>query len=427
MLAGEQRFGIADSATEPRFHVDVCDFDQRLMVRIILPQFGEFPDLDDMRRTFDSDRDLAMDIAAQQFNRVPLDESKYRGVKIGEVISLSGADFSIDTIQGVRPVDTISRSELVELDRFKKGVDLCYYKTEDSEEKMVVIKYPCFPLKGVELFWNELNVMLRLPQQSSDFLHVDRLIVDENDPTRVVGFATPYVPGADLGRNWQDRPFKIKWMRQLMRAVDDLNLQLGIVHQDLAGRNFLLNSGTDELVLCDFHLAKRYYDTRNPEMDDVKGLVLAVHDLITHDDRYFAKGLWELNEKELTSRFPEDWQKHDKVLLDEGLDVQDYYDELMAWANQRRSAGLGERPAKQIDWPEVRYATADPTLEKTRLQDMECYMSETSRPSDYYELLKKRHAVTGHKMLEWARPAASELDVSRRLLVTGKYAEEDMA
>lgn len=427
MLAGEQRFGVIDSATESRFHADICDFDRRLIVRVILPQLGEFPDFDDVRRTFESDRDVAMDIAAQNFSHVTLDEEKYRGVEIGEVVSLSGADFSIDSIQGAIPVDTVSRAELFELDRFKKGVDLCSYKTEDLGEKKVVIKYPCFPVKGVELFWNELNVMLRLPQQSSHFLHVDRLIVDENNPTRVVGFTTPYVHGADLGRNWQDQPFKIKWMRQLMRAVDVLNLQYGIVHQDLAGRNFLLNSETDELVLCDFHLATRYYDTRNPEMDDVKGLILAVNDLITHDDRYFAKGLWELDEKELTSRFPEDWQKHEKVILDAGLDVQDYYEELMAWANQRRSGGLGERPAKQIVWPEVTYATGDPTLEKTRLEDTDRHMSEISRPSDYYELLKKRHAITGPKILEWARPAAFEIDHNRRLLVTGKYAEEDMA
>ncbi|KAK1758156.1 hypothetical protein QBC47DRAFT_338949 [Echria macrotheca] len=412
MLSGEQRFGFA---YRPKFQLDVCDYDQRLMVRIVVPHVGENPELDGIRENFETTEALATDIARQYLDGETLDMKTYAGVEIGDTISLSGEHFPLDEFQGARPVGTISRSSLTELVRFKRGVDKCSYMEGDTE-RVVVIKYSCFPVQGIKDYWNELNVMLRLPPDPA-FLQIDRLIVDEHDPSSVIGFTTPYVEGSDLGRGWQGRHFKIDWMRQLMRAVDKLNLEYGIVHQDLAGRNFLLDEKEDRVILCDFHLASRLEDATNPETDDVKGLLLAVHDLITHDDRYFAKGLWELDETELTQK----WQKHEKVTLD--ADVSVYKSEIMEWVAWRRSDKMRNvRAPYQINWPSLPNikTTADSGSDVSWLCNADQRMPGMRHYCDYYELMKRREKQAG--FLDWQRPAVDKIDRARRLLSTGKYA-----
>ena len=42
-----------------------------------------------------------------------------------------------------------------------------------------------------------------------------------------------------------------------MQAVDDLNLKHGVIHQDIAGRNLLIDPDTDSILLIDFGCAFR--------------------------------------------------------------------------------------------------------------------------------------------------------------------------
>lgn len=53
------------------------------------------------------------------------------------------------------------------------------------------------------------------------------------------------------------RPFKLKWLKQLMCAVDDLNFKYGIQHQDIAPRNLLVDEDSDKLLVFYFNFAAR--------------------------------------------------------------------------------------------------------------------------------------------------------------------------
>jgi serine/threonine protein kinase len=59
-----------------------------------------------------------------------------------------------------------------------------------------------------------------------------------------------YIPGGTLDN--KNVPFQFKWLRQLTQLVDFLNLQLGIMHQDIASRNLLIDPNTDSIRLFDF-------------------------------------------------------------------------------------------------------------------------------------------------------------------------------
>lgn len=93
---------------------------------------------------------------------------------------------------------------------------------------------------------------MRLPNHPN-IVPVDRIVLDEVRGG-VVGFTTPYIPGGSLQDN-VTRPFKLKWARQLMQVVDDLNLRYGIAHQDIVPRNILVDEDADNIMLHDFNVA----------------------------------------------------------------------------------------------------------------------------------------------------------------------------
>jgi serine/threonine protein kinase len=240
---------------------------------------------------------------------------------------------------------------------------------------------------------------------------LDRVILDEVTGSKVVGFTTRFVSGGTLDKS---RPrFKLKWLRQLMSAVDDLNLRHGIVHQDIAHRNLLIDSDTDSIVIIDFNFVYRVgtkkKDGRNSEgpwsqgqRDDVKGVLIFLYEYITRDPALTKYFLHLLEEKDFMD--PAKWIKYPDVELDE--EVYKFYLEVMTGVQRRRAAEpikhYTEAP-EPLEWPSV-----PERAEKLR-----------------FPLRDRREA--GLPYLEWKLPAASALDPSRRMLATGRYADEEEA
>jgi serine/threonine protein kinase len=107
--------------------------------------------------------------------------------------------------------------------------------------------------------------------QHPHIVSFDKIIVDELEG-RCVGFTTEYIPGGTLEEN-KSRTFKLKWLSQLITVIDELNLNLGIAHQDVAPRNLLINEATDSIMIFDFNFSIRseepsYSEARN----DIKGV-----------------------------------------------------------------------------------------------------------------------------------------------------------
>ena len=194
-----------------------------------------------------------------------------------------------------------------------------------------------------------------------------------------------------------------------MQAVDDLNLKHGIIHQDIAHRNLLIDPDTDSVVMIDFNTAYRIglqkkggWDGEGKwgERDDVKGVLIFLYEYITRDPSLALDVLHLLDEKDFKD--PAKWIKHPDVELDD--DVAEFYFELMAWVRSRRAreelAHYSEAP-EPLDWPDF--------------------------PADARErghTVGSRHSE-GLPYLDWTRPSSSKLDPTRRLLATGRYADEE--
>lgn len=211
--------------------------------------------------------------------------------------------------------------------------------------------------------------------------------------------------------------------------MDDLNLKYGILHQDISPRNLLADPSTDNIVLFDFNWAaqvrskkKRVSRHMDPPRlwstrDDVKGVLFAMHELITRDPYYTrpAAGLHVLDESTVRGR--EKWVKHPDVRLDH--DVSDYYDALMAWVQKRREQ---RRPSTKhyLKWP-----LAPKTPTRNPVQDCDACEDDLRFPGPGSWWVSPKHYRRHGLYLEWQRPPASKLVPGRRLLATGRYADEE--
>ncbi len=188
------------------------------------------------------------------------------------------------------------------------------------------------------------------------------------------------------------------------------------MHHDIAARNLLINPATDNLILFDFSVATKlgWKPPRHhlgestaylPERNDVKGVVFAAHEILTREEQYAsAPQLRLLDETDLLAG-PERWVKHPDVVLDEGLEVGDYLAELMRWVEKRRARpieGYAEA-AEPMEWPvEMREPPGKgmPAVEWEEARGL------------------------GLPGVEWVRPRSVCVEKGRRLLATGRYADE---
>lgn len=224
----------------------------------------------------------------------------------------------------------------------------------------------------------------------------DKVVVDELEGG-LVGFTTRYISGGTLEEN-KTRIFKLKWLNQLIEAVDELNLHLGIAHQDVAPRNVLIDESTDTLMLFDFNFSGRigkpgYSEPRN----DVKGTVFTIYEIITRDT---APRDVRHEEQDLSAIENMVWVKHPDVLLDHP--VPTFRNVLNEWCARRRKgdeATVDPRPSSFLDWPPLpdpplTEVTIDRGPELEPLKEME-KLYDWSRP----ELLQE-----GKTVLNWQRP-----------------------
>ncbi|TID02767.1 CBL-interacting serine/threonine-protein kinase 25 [Colletotrichum higginsianum] len=186
-------------------------------------------------------------------------------------------------------IQTVRRNELEELERLGPDVDhVAYPPCLKGSTKKAVFKY-YFLWQYAQMSWKEMNLWMRLPRHPN-IVPFDRVVVDEMKG-RVVGFTSSYVPGGNLEEN-KSRVFRLKWLRQLIDVVDDLNLEYGIAHQDIAPRNLLVDESTDSVMLFDFNFAARINHPSSPgegesyleDRNDIKGVIFTAYEIITQDN-----------------------------------------------------------------------------------------------------------------------------------------------
>lgn len=254
-----------------------------------------------------------------------------------------------------------------------------------------------------------MNLWMRL-LKNPHIVQFDKIVVDELEG-RCIGFTTAYVPGGTFQEN-RNRTFKLKWLLQLISVVDELNLNLGISHQDIAPRNLLVDEQTDALQIFDFNFSVRigelgYSKSRN----DVDGVIFTMYEIISRDDTHRAVPHEEQNIADIEEK---DWIQHPDVQLDSP--VSDFRQVLTEWSTRRRAAmqmtTYKEAP-NFIDWPD----TPQPPLSEVVFQS-------TAGPITQLKVVwsweRKRMLEQGKPVLEWQRPSQSKIKPGDKLLETGE-------
>lgn len=311
---------------------------------------------------------------------------------------------------------TLLRSDLTVIDRLGSGVDkVSYICPISGQEKTVAFKSsPAVAHFGG--VWDEIQIMARLPPHPL-ILALDSLVLEELTGLGVVGFTTPVIQARTLDK-LSPSPFKLRWLRELMGLVDELNLEFGILHQDIAPRNLFINPDTDSILLFDFNWAagvgqtqKDGYKTVKPARNDVKGVMYFMYLIITRDPKYSVWQLDFVEEDVLEDR--ERWIKHPQVQLDD--DVSAFYDELMAWVRTRRGHSPLAHHTQATRHIEVPIPPKPPRDEV-----------EGGRGANLAGVVTpcQSRLAAGRPVLNWQRPPKAKVDKCRRLLATGRYADE---
>lgn len=178
----------------------------------------------------------------------------------------------------------------------------------------------------------------------------DRAVEHLKKHINVIGFTSVYIPGGTLEAN-RSRVFKLKWLERLTRFVDDLNLTHGIMHQDIAARNLLIDPATDDLLLLDFNFSARI-GTRGHfnDRDDVKRVIFILYETITRDEHFREVPHERQNPAHVQT--VRTWPQHPNSLLDHP--VEEYRSFLDRWVKVRQEVtriSVRTEAQEPLEWP----------------------------------------------------------------------------
>jgi hypothetical protein len=317
----------------------------------------------------------------------------------------------IDMIPEKHRSRRISRADLIEVDRLSQCVDLVTYRTQPGSR--AVFKYQFHHNQALRN-WHELNCWLRLSVHPN-IVPIDRIVTDYEDvpgygPVEVVaGFTSVFVPGMTIQDN-PSRVFKFKYLEQLIEVVDNLNLEFGIIHQDLAPRNLLIDPITDTLQLFDFSCAGRLgwegaaedqglFSNSGSFKLDLTGVIAAIYEVITRDTQLAEQVLMGADISTIQEK---EWVKHPDVNLDR--DVTYYRQRLQRWLQWRNQpenliSHYTQAPS-HIEWPQS-WRPEIPLLDQEGNPIGEA-MPISSVPRAALRAL-------GLRFVEWERPAHNKI------------------
>ncbi|KAG6008741.1 hypothetical protein E4U21_003937 [Claviceps maximensis] len=296
----------------------------------------------------------------------------------------------LDNAQVPDGISTVSRADLEEVARLRPNVDLVVRSGSPRPNDKFVFKY-FFLSQDLGYNWHEMCLWSRL--KHPNIVPFDKIVVDEIEG-RFVGFTSKYIPGGTLDEN-KSRVFKLQWLHELMDVVDELNLRLGVAHQDVAPRNMVIDEETDRLMLFDFNFSARiglvgHVEARN----DIKGVVFTMYEIITRDEARREK---RHEEQDVSTVENLSWEKHPDTQLDQPVSA--FRSALDAWRKRRREGPqitINTQAPNFLDWPPI----PDPGMtEVVREYGIERIPTrENERKS--YDLVKKTEML---KLYEWKR------------------------
>ncbi|KAK3377101.1 hypothetical protein B0T24DRAFT_719330 [Lasiosphaeria ovina] len=160
-----------------------------------------------------------------------------RVVRSREPYYLSVAEYGLSSGCTTPQLPVVPRSKLAVLKRMAMGVDqVSYTDPESGQERVAALKFPFRDASFVGGgLWADIHILGRLPPHPN-VVSMDALVVEEISA------------GA--------RSFKLKWLREIILAVDFLNLECSVMHCGLVAVNIFVNTATDSAVLIDLGMGK---------------------------------------------------------------------------------------------------------------------------------------------------------------------------
>lgn len=316
----------------------------------------------------------------------------------------------------------VSRADLIEAERLSPCVDLVSYRSRPGSR--AVFKYQIQHDQALRT-WHELNCWLRLSGHPN-IVPLDSIVTDFEDVPghgtveAVVGFTSVFVPGMTMQDN-TSRLFGLKHLNQLLKVVDDLNLKFGIVHQDIAPRNLLIDPVTDTLQIFDFSCAgklgwegasqdSRLFNNSGNFEIDLKGVVATVYEIVTRDVPFAEQILMGADISTIEER---DWIKHADVNLE--ADVATYRTIIRSWLERRTQPknliAHYTQTSNPIEWPQV-WRPNIPSF------DHEGNPVGESQPRS--SIPRAAFRALGLKSIQWERPAHNMIPDGFCVLGDGK-------
>lgn len=284
---GQSYFGPRENP-RTQTHCNVWDWDQLRLIKV-----------KGTAKLFPPDEDVENSVLAQfadylspEVRAITVDdEGLLTGVstdpKEDDTVFVGYLPFSL--CQSLADCSTIYFSQLQELDRLGPGVDLVSYDDQRLAFKFNPLGMP----RRLQMAWKEMNLLSKIPPHPN-IVPFDRIVLEDVE-SRVVGFTTKYIPGGTLEDADPKMPFRFEWLQQLTRLVDFLNLELGIMHQDIAPRNLLVDPDTGKILLFDFDWAANEEEGLMDGRDDVSSVVFTLYEIITNDTHFTSIPHWERN------------------------------------------------------------------------------------------------------------------------------------
>ncbi|CAK7275307.1 hypothetical protein SEPCBS119000_006627 [Sporothrix epigloea] len=299
------------------------------------------------------------------------------------------------------PVKTIRFDSMTELDRMGPNVDLVTYAgvpTADgpAADTKAAFKY-WFVSNGMYRKWYELQLWARLPRDHPHIVPFDAVVLD-HVRGGVIGFTNVYIPGGTLKETDATvRPFRLSWFQQLLSVVDDLNYRYGIMHQDIAARNLVIDE-KDNLRIFDFNFSSRISEYYDPHRDDMKGVIFTLYEILTLDEQYRQV---PHAERDTAALLLQQWEKHPDVKLDS--EVHEFRKVLDDWLEERKTREF-KKVGTWLQWPLM----PEPPLRPAPVYGLDGAVTGTEmRPA--VVLMRRQLIQLNEPYLNWERPASYQL------------------
>lgn len=230
--------------------------------------------------------------------------------------------------------DIVKRSDIREEKRMYWLNDIVSY-LKNNADHLAVFKIAVHESQ-LNRMWNDAHIMRALKSHPS-VVPFEKFVVDDTED-RLVGWTSTFIPGGTLEENHSFTYFRLSWLFQMIDIIDDVNLKYGIMHRDIAARNFLIDPQTERLLLFDFNNTIQIGDASNNskwnEPSDVDGVIFTIYELLTFDKSFRAdKVYWECEVSPIEEMV--DWPV--KAELEAGLEIVTIRHHLNQWVRDRRT------------------------------------------------------------------------------------------